>query len=124
MEERLYKKQDFEVRKQLFNSLEDDLRCHKCKELPRPEMSQIFRCFNSHTICSNCNSCCSQIYLNRFGSKLIKIMPFECKHKKYGCNGIFMAEDLIDHEETCDSRKVYCAAITCHQQGVQLTSMN
>merc|ERR1712062_780151 len=44
---------------------------------------------------------------------LMAQLPVYCKYKSYGCQEILMKEDMINHEQVCVYRPIYCAICNC-----------
>merc|ERR1712062_518973 len=46
---------------------------------------------------------------------LMAQLPVVCKYKSYGCQEILMKEDMINHEQGCVYRPIFCPYLTCCQ---------
>ena len=119
---------DLKARLALFRSMKEDLRCFRCKKLPRPTEKT-----HANTCCKNefrifCSLCLIQlqnvVYCSYCGQYfrsspcvpcnfLLDLLPFECQNTKYGCQQILMPGNLFEHEKVCDYMEVNCPHYQC-----------
>ena len=96
-----------------------ELQCHKCKNVPGPNVKlkqkNRYSCFDSsHTLCEKHKTKCPCGSLvgkspSPVIAKLLQNLPWMCKNYKMGCREINMNKnDLYHHQRKCIYRKVFC----------------
>ena len=112
-------KANFQAKKELFYELKDKLKCFKCSLLPRPETT-LQTCKNRHHVCNRCfeksKICCkSELAQPSIGlvDEVLMELPYQCKYSSYGCTEICMKDDLLEHEENCNLRRIFCPILQC-----------
>ena len=109
----------FNFKKEQFDKFKEYMKCYLCSSMPRPE-TILRSCRNRHPICSDCfdesTRCCdSKPRPSGLVDKVLADLPFQCKFAKYGCEELFMKENLFDHEADCHYRIVKCPDLGCHK---------
>ena len=95
-----------------------ELQCHKCKNVPGPNLKlkqkNCYSCFDSsHTLCEKQKTKCPCGSLvgkspSPVIAKLLQNLPWMCKNYKMGCREINMNKnDLYHHHRKCIYRKAH-----------------
>ena len=102
-----------------------DLKCWVCKDVPGliGVRKNRYACSQGHLICEDCKSgecsCGSKSFNGPLGfveSILEKSQWHYCCHFKHGCQDMFGAQDLEDHQKCCIFREIVCLENKCKKQ--------
>lgn len=113
------KKEEIQVRINIFKKIKETLRCGKCQKMPRPKM--LMYSYGENLTCEECygnRALLEPIDGDSLSNKLLKEeLPFECKNTDFGCDVISMPDDLKIHEEQqCNFFEVHCAVLSCTEE--------
>ena len=101
------------------------IECTCCCEIA----GQLKQCRNGHLICSECWEKCPTCPVCRVKREDIRALTIEhvaagivvdCNNKTDGCHARMKYEDLANHQETCEFRRVTCCPIPGCECAVQI----
>ena len=111
--------------KELARQLILDLKCSVCGDVPGfvGVRRNRYACPTGDLVCEDCKSgncsCGSKSFNGPLGfvvNILKKSQWHYCSHFKHGCQDMFRAQDLDDHQKCCIFREIVCLEINCEKQ--------
>ena len=114
-----------DYKRKLLENIIESLQCFKCKDVPgfKKEQQNRYSCVDeSHQLCEKCKlKCdCGSVVGKRPNpalKKILKDLPVYCPHYKSGCTDFFLqAESMVDHQQGCIFRQVFCPVFTCKKK--------
>ena len=130
---------DYQIRRELFESIASDITCYFCKIVPRKGMPNFVTYFDKNFVKSNarfsgpvyysakgfivCSLCRQEygrwrheaFYKIYLLEKLLQALPTSCRYAKNGCRIIEDSSTISQHERDCKFRDVICIFNFCDE---------